>query len=112
MDSAPMAHPAATQNPGTAARLPTTAQRGNAVAFFLFMAGVVIVDAAAMSLAEEYVKTNRKYVFVAALLVELVAWLLLVKSLRHGSLGVANVLWDLGSWVLVTVAAMVFFKER
>ena len=73
---------------------------------------LLVFDTIAMSYITDYAYSNKTLYIIPAAFFEVLAWIALVFMLRHRGLGVSNAIWDIGSLVLVTLIAVLQFKEK
>jgi len=74
--------------------------------------GLLVFDTIAMAYITSFAKSYSYFDLFGAFVFELVAWGFLVLMLQSRGLGRSNAIWDIGSLVLVTVIAILRFKEN
>jgi len=74
--------------------------------------GLLIFDSIAMSYITTFANNMDKTSLILAVIFEVIAWVFLVFMIRYRGLAVSNTIWDVGSFIIVTVIAVLQFKER
>jgi multidrug transporter EmrE-like cation transporter len=74
--------------------------------------GLLMFDSIAMSYITTFSETLDRPSLLLAIVFEVIAWIFLVLMIRYRGLAVSNAIWDVGSLVIVTLIAIMQFKER
>jgi multidrug transporter EmrE-like cation transporter len=74
--------------------------------------GLVLFDTASMAVLKNYTVHNDWALLMAAILLQGIAWVFLIKGIRSSGLVVINGLWDTMSFLAIGLIGLLIFHEK